>query len=143
MAGLAIITEACIGVKHLACVDVCPVQCVDEFVAATNRLISELEASSGIVETAHLPWTGRARPPETRQARPAEPCGSPGVCGSRRARSRRTAAPTASVSTPVAIAVGGSEAINTRQPTRPTIAIGRGHRRSCGASLSAAALVMA
>ena len=31
MAGLAIITEACIDVKDRACVDVCPVQCIYEF----------------------------------------------------------------------------------------------------------------
>jgi NAD-dependent dihydropyrimidine dehydrogenase PreA subunit len=30
MAGLAIITEACIDVKDRACVDVCPVQCIYE-----------------------------------------------------------------------------------------------------------------
>jgi NAD-dependent dihydropyrimidine dehydrogenase PreA subunit len=27
MSGIAIITEACIGTKDRACVDVCPVQC--------------------------------------------------------------------------------------------------------------------
>ncbi len=58
MAGLAIITEACIGVKDRACVDVCPVQCIYEFDAATNRLISEIEAGSGEVETAHVPEPG-------------------------------------------------------------------------------------
>lgn len=58
MAGLAIITEACIGVKDRACVDVCPVQCIYEFDEATNRLISEIEAGSGIVETAHVPEPG-------------------------------------------------------------------------------------
>ena len=30
MAGLAVITEACIGVKDRACVDVCPVDCIYE-----------------------------------------------------------------------------------------------------------------
>lgn len=58
MAGLAIITEACIGVKDRACVDVCPVQCIYEFDEATNRLISEIEAGSGEVETAHVPEPG-------------------------------------------------------------------------------------
>ena len=36
MAGLAIITEACIDVKDRACVDVCPVQCIYEFDPAKN-----------------------------------------------------------------------------------------------------------
>jgi ferredoxin len=53
MAGLAIITEACIGVKDRACVDVCPVQCIYEFDASANVLISEIEAGSGVVETTH------------------------------------------------------------------------------------------
>ncbi len=55
MAGLAIITEACIAVKDRACVDVCPVQCIYEFDAANNVLFSEDEAGSGIIETTHLP----------------------------------------------------------------------------------------
>ena len=41
MAGLAIITEACIDVKDRACVDVCPVQCIYEFDPAKNMLFSE------------------------------------------------------------------------------------------------------
>ena len=41
MAGLAIITEACIGVKDRACVDVCPVQCIYEFDPQKNMLFSE------------------------------------------------------------------------------------------------------
>ena len=41
MAGLAIITEACIDVKDRACVDVCPVQCIYEFDPAKNLLFSE------------------------------------------------------------------------------------------------------
>ena len=53
MAGLAIITEACIGVKDRACVDVCPVQCIYEYDPTTDRLVSEVQAGSGIVETAH------------------------------------------------------------------------------------------
>jgi NAD-dependent dihydropyrimidine dehydrogenase PreA subunit len=53
MAGLAIITEACIGVKDRACVDVCPVQCIYEYDAATGALTSEEVAGSGIVETTH------------------------------------------------------------------------------------------
>ena len=44
MAGLAIITEACIGVKDRACVDVCPLQCIYEFDPAANLLFSEVEA---------------------------------------------------------------------------------------------------
>lgn len=47
VAGLAIITEACIGVKDRACVDVCPVQCIYEFDPAGNVLFSEDEAGSG------------------------------------------------------------------------------------------------
>lgn len=53
MAGLAIITEACIGVKDRACVDVCPVQCIYEFDPATNTLVSEDVAGSGVIETTH------------------------------------------------------------------------------------------
>lgn len=55
MAGLAIITEACIGVKDRACVDVCPVQCIYEFDASSNELRSEIEAGSGVVENRHVP----------------------------------------------------------------------------------------
>ena len=55
MSGLAIITEACIGTKDRACVDVCPVQCIYEFDAATNTLVSEVEAGSGVVENTHTP----------------------------------------------------------------------------------------
>ena len=53
MAGVAVITEACIDVKDRACVDVCPVQCIYEFDPATNRLVSEEEAGNGIVENEH------------------------------------------------------------------------------------------
>src|SRR5918992_1425276 len=55
MAGLAIITEACIDVKDRACVDVCPVQCIYEYDAAKNLLFSEDEAGNGIVENSHRP----------------------------------------------------------------------------------------
>ena len=55
MAGLAIITEACIDVKDRACVDVCPVQCIYEFDPAKNVLVSEDEAGSGVIETTHTP----------------------------------------------------------------------------------------
>jgi Fe-S-cluster-containing hydrogenase component 2 len=55
MAGLAIITEACIDVKDRACVDVCPVQCIYEFDPAKNVLFSEAEAGSGVIETTHAP----------------------------------------------------------------------------------------
>jgi len=55
MAGLAIITEACIDVKDRACVDVCPVQCIYEFDPTKNVLFSEDEAGSGTVETTHAP----------------------------------------------------------------------------------------
>ena len=55
MAGLAIITEACIDVKDRACVDVCPVQCIYEFDPANNVLFSEVEAGSGVIENTHTP----------------------------------------------------------------------------------------
>ena len=55
MAGLAIITEACIDVKDRACVDVCPVQCIYEFDPVNNVLFSEREAGSGEIETRHTP----------------------------------------------------------------------------------------
>ena len=54
MAGLAIITEACIDVKDRACVDVCPVQCIYEYDADKNVLFSEIEAGGG-VENVHQP----------------------------------------------------------------------------------------
>jgi Fe-S-cluster-containing hydrogenase component 2 len=53
MAGVAIITEACIDVKDRACVDVCPVQCIYELDAASGKLRSEEVAGSGVVETEH------------------------------------------------------------------------------------------
>jgi Fe-S-cluster-containing hydrogenase component 2 len=55
MAGLAVITEACIDVKDRACVDACPVQCIYEFAPDRNVLVSEDEAGSGIVENTHTP----------------------------------------------------------------------------------------
>ena len=55
MAGLAIITEACIDVKDRACVDVCPVRCIYEFDPAKDLLVSEDEAGSGVIETTHTP----------------------------------------------------------------------------------------
>ena len=54
MAGIAIITEACIDTKDRACVDVCPVQCIYEFDPAKNVLFSEVEAGGG-VENTHQP----------------------------------------------------------------------------------------
>lgn len=53
MAGVAIITEACIGTKDRACVDVCPVQCIYEFDPESGTLQSEDEAGSGDIETTH------------------------------------------------------------------------------------------
>ena len=61
MAGLAIITEACIDVKDRACVDVCPVQCIYEFDPQKNVLFSEEEAGSGVIENTHAPEPGRDR----------------------------------------------------------------------------------
>jgi NAD-dependent dihydropyrimidine dehydrogenase PreA subunit len=55
LAGIAIITEACIDVKDRACVDVCPVQCIYEYDSAQNILFSEDEAGSGLVENRHQP----------------------------------------------------------------------------------------
>src|SRR2546428_10100532 len=55
MAGLAIITEACIDVKDRACVDVCPVQCIYEFDPAKSILFSEDEAGNGLIENEHKP----------------------------------------------------------------------------------------
>ena len=55
MAGLAVITEACIDVKDRACVDVCPVQCIYEYDPKGNVLVSEAEAGSGVVENSHAP----------------------------------------------------------------------------------------
>jgi hypothetical protein len=54
MAGLAVITEACIDVKDRACVDVCPVQCIYEFDPAGNVLFSEDQPGAGI-ENTHVP----------------------------------------------------------------------------------------
>ena len=55
MAGIAVITEACIDVKDRACVDVCPVQCIYELDPAGNVLFSEDEAGSGERESTHAP----------------------------------------------------------------------------------------
>ena len=55
MAGLAIITEACVDTKDRACVDVCPVQCIYEFNPSTNQLFSEAEAGSGEIANTHTP----------------------------------------------------------------------------------------
>ena len=55
MAGLAVITEACLDVKDRACVDVCPVQCIYEFDPQENVLFSEEKAGSGIIENSHQP----------------------------------------------------------------------------------------
>lgn len=54
MTGIAIITEACIGVKDRACVDVCPVQCIYEYDVATGVLFAEAEAGAG-AENVHRP----------------------------------------------------------------------------------------
>jgi ferredoxin len=55
MAGVAIITEACIDTKDRACVDVCPVQCIYEFDPQKNQLFSEEQAGSGVIENTHAP----------------------------------------------------------------------------------------
>ncbi len=55
MAGIAIITEACIDTKDRACVDVCPVQCIYEYDPEKNILFSEVEGGSGVIENTHQP----------------------------------------------------------------------------------------
>jgi Fe-S-cluster-containing hydrogenase component 2 len=55
VAGIAIITEACIDTKDRACVDVCPVQCIYEYDPEKNILFSEVEAGSGVTENTHQP----------------------------------------------------------------------------------------
>jgi len=55
MAGLAVITEACIDVKDRACVEVCPVQCIYELDAQKNVLFSEDVPGNGVVENTHQP----------------------------------------------------------------------------------------
>jgi Fe-S-cluster-containing hydrogenase component 2 len=55
VAGIAIITEACIDTKDRACVDVCPVQCIYEYDPDKNLLFSEEEAGSGEIENTHQP----------------------------------------------------------------------------------------
>ena len=61
MAGIAIITEACIDVKDRACVDVCPVQCIYEFDPQKNILFSEEQAGSGEIENSHTPSLTQSR----------------------------------------------------------------------------------
>jgi NAD-dependent dihydropyrimidine dehydrogenase PreA subunit len=53
VAGVAIITEACIDTKDRACVDVCPVQCIYEYNPTEGTLFAEDEAGSGVVENSH------------------------------------------------------------------------------------------
>jgi Fe-S-cluster-containing hydrogenase component 2 len=53
MAGLAVITEACIDVKDRACVTACPVQCIYEYQPASGVLTSEDEPGSGDIENTH------------------------------------------------------------------------------------------
>ena len=60
MAGLAIITEACIDVKDRACVDVCPVQCIYEFDPVNNVLFSEGRPAAGRSRQTHAE-SGRDR----------------------------------------------------------------------------------
>ena len=55
IAGVAIITEACIDTKDRAGVDVCPVQCIYEFDPTKNQLFSEEQAGSGEIENTHTP----------------------------------------------------------------------------------------
>lgn len=55
MAGIAVITEACIDTKDRACVDVCPVQCIYEYDPDKNLLFSEEEHGSGEIENTHTP----------------------------------------------------------------------------------------
>lgn len=55
VAGVAVITEACLDTKDRACVDVCPVQCIYEYDPASGVLRSEDEAGSGVIENTHAP----------------------------------------------------------------------------------------
>ena len=55
MAGIAVITEACIDTKDRACVDVCPVQCIYEYDPVGGVLFSEEVHGSGEVENTHTP----------------------------------------------------------------------------------------
>jgi NAD-dependent dihydropyrimidine dehydrogenase PreA subunit len=55
VAGLAVITEACIDVKDRACVTACPVQCIYEYRPADGVLFSEDEPGSGVIENTHRP----------------------------------------------------------------------------------------
>lgn len=55
MAGVAIITEACMDTKDRACVEVCPVQCIYEYDAASNTLFAEDTPGSGEIESTHTP----------------------------------------------------------------------------------------
>jgi len=55
MSDVAIITEACIGTKDRACVDVCPVQCIYEYDPSQGILVSEDQAGSGQVANTHAP----------------------------------------------------------------------------------------
>jgi formate hydrogenlyase subunit 6/NADH:ubiquinone oxidoreductase subunit I len=54
LAGVAVITEACLDVKDRACVDVCPVQCIYEFDPSNDLLYSEREAGDGEIENQHM-----------------------------------------------------------------------------------------
>ena len=55
MSGIATITEASIGTKDRACVDVCPAQCIYEFDPVHDVLFSEVEARSRLIENSHVP----------------------------------------------------------------------------------------
>ena len=98
MAGLAIITEACIDVKDRACVDVCPVQCIYEYDPAKNVLFSEEEAGSGTIENTPRPEPRQRSPcsatasstSTSRSARRALPATSPTCARSERSTPRST-----------------------------------------------------
>lgn len=53
MAGVAVITAACVGVEDRAGVGVRPVQRIDEFDVATITRVSKIGAGSGVAETRH------------------------------------------------------------------------------------------
>ncbi len=87
MAGIAIITEACIDVKDRACVDVCPVQCIYEYDPSTNTLFSEDEAGNGIIENTHQPspaaiavFADALLYVNTEECTACTACYQPGVC---------------------------------------------------------------
>jgi hypothetical protein len=108
MAGLAIITEACIDVKDRACVEVCPVQCIYEFDPVQNVLFSEAEAGSG---------SSRRR---TRRIRTRSPCSATASSTSTSRNARRAPPATSLTSVPWAPSTPRSTCRTAHQRARST-----------------------